>query len=916
MFIVKKICVALILFTLLLGYSVDCISQISRYTKYSKSDGLLSNFVYRVVEDMDGNIWACTSGGVCKYNGIEIKCFDRKEGLPDQDIYKITLDELGRLWLFHASNKIAFIQNDSVHVYPTKSSARLQFQFYNNIENQGVRIGTDYYAIDGNNNVSISTDYRYNQNSTGLIWHNLFIGSADGGDSVIVYNNKEGSSFEINHLSEVSVEVQTICQYHEPTNTFQLYSGNQLYVYDTTLVYIETIPINLPENVNILSAIKDRWGNIWVCTRNGLFFQSYVQRLHDTQYINEFTDKNIIRVLKYEDDLIVIDDSGFIYKYTDRGIFDIAKIQMRGGLIYNVEIVENKLYLSNGSTGFVKINLENTFFETQIDKVNSRGVKDFSFVSNNRVLSSGRIFSEINVSENNFEILKKEYYKNIEFNNASSQVWINTNDSLFVYDYSDSLHLLQATYFPLIENMKYIDNDKLLISTVDGNLYQCNIDSKIQIEIESRVRSIKIINGKVFLNNETGLYTPINDLSIDSLLKFEMYFDYKSLQSDIVVNDISVHRNNLFLGTNVGLLSIKNVNVNSDKLVIPTYIKSLNGNKITDEIQQVEYDNRSLEISFSSSYYGNRDRLKYLYALEGWKEKIDTTNAEVLRFGNVSPGDYIFRVKSFDTLGNSSEWQSINIKIKKPWYHNIFVYIIAFIFAFIFILFIFRSYIANVNKKNHLQQQLAELELSALQSQMNPHFVFNAMNSIQNLIISDKPEEADLYVSKLAKLMRKYLDSSKEKYIKIEDELNIVRLYLQLEELRFGEKISYHIENSLPSRFLSLRIPATIIQPFVENALKHGLFHKGNRGNLYVRLYNEANDIHIEIEDDGVGRERVLEIQKASHREHKSTGMKSIEDKLEVLRKLDKIDISCRIEDLYKDTIPSGTKVKISISNI
>lgn len=906
---------SVILFVSLVGLP-EGISQTVLSKAINDSNNLPSKFVYRTLEDMDGNIWLCTDGGVCKYDGKTMKCYTQKDGLPDRDIYKITLDELGRIWLFHTSNKIAFIQKDSIHVLPTESTPTTQRSYYSVGGNQGINIGSDFYMVDQNNKVSKETKKINILGSSDLIWSNYLLtyNAKIGGFAIY---NIEGDGIALNRtLPDIDVDVESISQYHQPTNTFQIFTGDRLYIYDTSFVQQEVLEIKLDIETNILSALKDSWGNLWICTRDGLYFQSYNHRMYNISHLPELQDENVEFLIEYDDELVIVNNKGSIYKYSENEVELFKKLDVYSGQIYNIERSDKDLFLSTGLIGLLRIDLNDN--SNSSNDTLSIGLKDFVLGTGDQLFSSGYYFKSVDLNTHiPTELSSKNFYKAIAFNLTQQKVWINTHDSLYIYNTNESLQLDSAIAFPLIENIESVRGKNVMISTLDNKLYVCDPDNCVQAILPEDVfvKSIKVLNDKVWLNTTTGILTAVLNEEDDLEYSFDYFFDYAVLGDDVEVNDISLHDGKLFLATENGVVIVNELDTQIKGIGIPVSINRLNNKDIDITDMCIDYSERNIVLEYGAKYFDNRNQLYYDYIFQGVSEDTITTKEEVIRYNDLSPGRYIFHVRARDSFGNIGAFNKIDIEVSRPWFLRPIVYILLLLLLISIGYLIFRSYWARVHRKNALQQQFAELELSALQSQMNPHFVFNAMNSIQNLISSDRPDEADLYVTRLANLMRKYLDSSREKYISIKEELNIISLYIQLEQLRFGNKISYHIDNKLDSNTLAKRIPATIVQPFVENSLKHGLFHKVERGNLFLRLYNDSEYIYIEIEDDGVGRKRVKEIQAASNRTHKSTGIESIERKLKVLRKLDKLDINYVVIDLYTKAIATGTKVIITISN-
>jgi hypothetical protein len=202
-------------------------------------------------------------------------------------------------------------------------------------------------------------------------------------------------------------------------------------------------------------------------------------------------------------------------------------------------------------------------------------------------------------------------------------------------------------------------------------------------------------------------------------------------------------------------------------------------------------------------------------------------------------------------------------------------------------------------------------ELKALRSQMNPHFIFNAMNSVQSLIIKDKKDEAYNYLTKLSQLIRKTLTSSDKSMVYLDDELDQLVNYLELEKLRFKQDFVYHVK--IDESIDQVKIPSMIIQPFVENAVKHGLLHKEGMKRLDIDFHSKANLLHCVVEDNGVGRKASQEINNLKPDYQTSFSTNAIQKRFELYQQYSDKPIGFEYEDLYNNEEPSGTRVTISI---
>ena len=213
-----------------------------------------------------------------------------------------------------------------------------------------------------------------------------------------------------------------------------------------------------------------------------------------------------------------------------------------------------------------------------------------------------------------------------------------------------------------------------------------------------------------------------------------------------------------------------------------------------------------------------------------------------------------------------------------------------------------------------LHQQKTDLEMQALRAQMNPHFIFNCLNSINMFILENNKLQASEYLSKFSKLIRLILQNSQEAYIPLERELDALKLYLELESLRFEQRFEYKIIQDEALDTTMLKVPPLIIQPYAENAVWHGLMHKNEMGHLTIELYIKDEMLYYEITDDGIGRKQAAALKSKSAAMHKSMGMRITTNRLQMLQKQNHHENAVSIIDLMlADGSPGGTEVQIKI---
>jgi sensor histidine kinase YesM len=220
----------------------------------------------------------------------------------------------------------------------------------------------------------------------------------------------------------------------------------------------------------------------------------------------------------------------------------------------------------------------------------------------------------------------------------------------------------------------------------------------------------------------------------------------------------------------------------------------------------------------------------------------------------------------------------------------------------------------NQITKAELKQQATELEMQALRAQMNPHFIFNSLNSINRFILQNNRTQASEYLTKFSKLVRMILQNSQTSLISLESELESLQLYLELEVLRFDDhfKFKLQVDNKLETDII--KVPPLIIQPYAENAIWHGLMHKEEKGQLDIEVSETNNHLFFKITDDGIGRKQSAALASKSATRHKSMGSKITAERIAMLQGSDSIESMVTINDLVSpEGNAAGTEVIIKI---
>jgi tetratricopeptide (TPR) repeat protein len=200
------------------------------------------------------------------------------------------------------------------------------------------------------------------------------------------------------------------------------------------------------------------------------------------------------------------------------------------------------------------------------------------------------------------------------------------------------------------------------------------------------------------------------------------------------------------------------------------------------------------------------------------------------------------------------------------------------------------------------------LALKSLRSQMNPHFIFNALNSVNHFIAQQDERTANKFLSEFSQLMRLVMENSQEDFISLHKEQEILSLYLKLEHYRFRDKFDYQIEVDKNINADAVEVPPMLIQPYIENAVWHGLRYKDAKGKLDLSFRKELDNIVVEVTDNGIGRKKSAELKTENQRKHNSTGLKNIQERLQIINRVYHANYRVSVEDLMEG---AGTRVRI-----
>lgn len=309
-----------------------------------------------------------------------------------------------------------------------------------------------------------------------------------------------------------------------------------------------------------------------------------------------------------------------------------------------------------------------------------------------------------------------------------------------------------------------------------------------------------------------------------------------------------------------------------------------------------------VQFEFAALVFNNANRNRYAWQLSG----MDTAWVQGgfnnhVSYAALPPGKYIFKVKACNSDGYWGSERSVIIVIHPPLYARWWFLLIGGVLFLMILYFIYRLKIRQARREEKMkagfQQQIAGMEMKALRAQMNPHFIFNSLNSIQKYILKNDHFNASQYLTKFSRLIRLILDHSDQNNIVLSSELDLLKLYVEMESMRFDGRFHYDFIVDKDIKTDSILIPSMLLQPYIENAIWHGLLHKEDNGNLLVHFSLAQNNLVVMIDDDGIGREKARALKSKQLLAKKSYGMQITQDRIAVINQLEGTHITCTITD-------------------
>lgn len=820
-----------------LFYLSSVVGQTFDMKSFTEGDGMSSSIVYSITQDEYGFLWLGTFYGLNRFDGNSFKNYYKKDGLIDNRIENVQIDD-GKLWLYTAKgtqtfNGQEFVVQDSIQYKKHINSINLDFLgelpfdfkvsdtiTYNNRLLVGT-VGDGMWIFETGNWIKSVNE--------SLVGNNVYDFFIDKASNCWVASNYGLTKINESEFKKTSFDhIKGVFSFLEVSDTLWVAGKEGV----NRVIGDEIKEYELEADANFVLIIEENYqGIIQAAGIGGLLYEC-----HEGEFIvNE----------------------GFNEYLTDTYVYDIVSHK-------------GKTYYACGTKVLVDDGDEVVLLKFKEDlgkcyDITAQGDSLWMACSNGLALYSDTLIElygiENGMSNQNGRVVEIDGFGNVWFGTSSAGLIQFKDGDFKTYSLNNGL------YNEIITSLEWDEFRSCLWVGTNEGLHRFNIDNEVgSIDLFAAPTGFPFLfchNKALKVLADSSIVVAVNT---DNQIGNEHVFSYMT--------------NNLSKFSNEPIVIIENFEIWNEKVEIGTHDWDFFEQNIN-----LSYKDNHLTFEFASSHMSQREFVKYQWYLKGVEDDWRPENfKDYITYSNLSPGSYTLNLRAKTPTSEWSETKKYHFIITPPFWMTPW-FIISISVVFILVLY---HLIAWRQKQIHKKQidylkQLkvkADLELKALRAQFNPHFVFNVLNSIQSIILDQEEDKAVLYLVDFSRLMRMTLDYSSEKTISLEEEIEFLELYMSLEQLRFEPPFESNFVIADQLDPFDISVPPLILQPYVENAIKHGLFNAKNEGKLSIKFEEDAKRLKCIIEDNGLGIEKSKFLKKQNH---KSKGMIMMQERLDYL---------------------------------
>lgn len=688
----------------------------------------------------------------------------------------------------------------------------------------------------------------------------------------------------------------------------------------------------LLNNHYITSILNDRDGNIWITTYgDGVyhipFKHFYFAYFDNTNGLLSHSVYSVYRDPR-NSTLYVGENGGMLNMIDQKGLITRFTLDSTGG--------RNSIFgiLPLPSKEEVLIGTENSIYRYAPGYKKPMPVVEMDTIRDMDISPNGKV---VRIVASN-KILNGLDSKPLDLSSLETQLYsiACVNDSAYYLGTSTGLYFGVGNKMPQpvhqdprlrqgIRDMRWIDS-LLWVGMSDQGIFVLK-NNQVVRHFSTHDDMVSDICQQLYYDGQDRVYVATNrGVAVIDVKKLKMLRNITSndgLMSDDI-RGICHFKDTLFVASSNGLCYFSRDHIPVDTIPPTVYLNAIRYGDSTylamPSFEHLYQRGSSFEVEFGAIAYDLPELVEYQYnftndSSSGWV----TTMSNIIPYPRLQPGDYKLLIRARKYKSDWSEPVSLNISILPQWYQQWWARAILVLLGLLAILLVLRYIVGRIKggerRKTEYNRRIAELEAKALTNQMNPHFIFNSLNSVQHLILEKEEKQALNFLADFATLMRQMLNNSRKSFISLEDEIAFLARYLELEKIRFANSFVYRFEMSEELKEYTVYIPPMLIQPILENAIKHGLAPKNGSGHLLVRLELKGDLLLCAVDDDGIGWEHANSIKSGKLAKHESTALSVIKERLQIIKSFNGSVGKLEIIDKFKSGFGNkeGTLVEILI---
>lgn len=917
-------CFLLLIYLLLPGIGFAQIWDYS-YTHFGKADGLPSNTIYAVTMDQQGVLWIGSDAGVTRFDGAHMRHFTTDEGLPSNDVFQLFCDSKNRIWIFGLSPYTAYIEHDKIHNRKNDSvvsQLKLSTTHNNMFEfsNGKLWITTTpklIYEIDGQkvthflvedkviDNLIISIqqhDSLYSLNprfffrSFSNRIHESYAAQRDAIRLIgLTYSAEQlyGLTEKDSRIIKVSLQDLLAGKYVTFRSSWVLHANSEGHLFQIqSKGILEFSPENLTTphasylpNSIVARIYEDAHKNLWLPTLgHGLFLLNYSHAHIYQNEINETANKFLSVTVTPTYYCLGNDNNelSIIDRHTKQLVFHrpLTNFSSFSNRIMRIRpIGKNQIVCSTDLGVFIY-----DFQKKQLSQTVVQGsCKNVHLKGDTLVVNSGGIVYYSQSKRDTVNVpLGKRAYSYILYHGKQL---IGAEDGLYQLEGKNyQEYLLGQDFKYRVMDMMIIDS-MLVLATIDngvvfikGHQIIRNITKENGLSHNNCYR-LSVYQHKVFVATSSGI--SIIDLSN---YQTKRIFESDGLASN-TVNDIQIEQDTLYAATDGGFSVIPILNIIPES-GFNLFLKPLIVAK--DTLWKIDTNlhlrtHQAFNVTCNSTSYASKGDIIYFYRIRELDSIFSGTRDQNISIDFEDPGNYTLDFFGKDANGNLSNRVSLEVHVVPFIYQTTwFKFVISLLGIGIFFIS-YRWFLRRIRhreqQKNELAQKIRNLELIAWKSTINPHFLFNSLNTMQSFFSGNDFVKANRFLSQFSTILRKTIDQSSKLMIQIDHEISYLQNYLELEKIKRYDEFSFEIL-ALHQEIKSYFIPTLVLQPIIENSLKHGIRDNEN-GHIQIEFAKLNSTIMCTIYDNGRGLPfTVDEIANTSK------GIKLVRDKIAIIEKM------------------------------